>query len=176
MQKFQPRKSLTVEGQGNDGNIRSQARVRPFLFLALGGCYEPSPPQTLVENHKTANWSLQQGDGGKQRWRSGESTLLPPMWSGPGSNVCHMRVEFVLGSLPRVLSGYFQIPIRSGHARTRFDQSAQWVNKLQIVFIYEEVIKGKKRKKIFKQIYIFCFIPLFTFWWPWRLTILYRLP
>ena len=188
MQKFQPRKRLTVEGQGNDGNIRSQARVRPFLFLALGGCYEPSPPQTLVENHKTANWSLQQGDEGKQRWRSGESTLLPPMWSGPGTYERMPYASWVCswfspqGSLrvrrffPLLKNQHFQIPIRSGHSRTRFDQSAQWVNKLQIVFIYEEVIKRKKRKKIFKQIYIFCFIPLFTFWWPWRLIILYKLP
>ena len=125
MQKSQPRKRLTVEGQGNDGNIRSQARVRPFLFLALGGCYEPSPPQTLVENHKTANWSLQQGDEGKQRWRSGESTLLPPMWSCPGSNVCHMhmRVEFVLGSLPRVLSGYagFSLFLKTNTFKSQFD-------------------------------------------------------
>ena len=126
------------EGQGNHGNIRSQACARPFFFLALGGCYEPSPPQTLIENFITANCFLRQGDEGKQRWRSGESTLLPPMWSGPGSNVCHMRVEFFVGSLPRgslrvlrfsplLKNQHFQIPIpaiRSGNARTRFDQSA----------------------------------------------------
>ena len=46
---------------------------------------------------------------------------------------------------PRVVR--FSPLLRSGNARTRFDQSAPWVNKLQIVFIYEEVIKGKKRKK-----------------------------
>ena len=123
MQKFQPRKSLTVEGQGNDGNIRSQARVRPFLFLALGGCYEPSPPQTLIENPITANCFLRQGDERNQRWSSGESTLLPPMWSGPGSNVCHMRVEFVLGSLPRVLSGYagFSLFLKTNTFKFQFD-------------------------------------------------------
>ena len=33
------------------------------------------------------------------------------MWSGPGSNVWHMRVEFVVGSLPGVLSGYSGFPL-----------------------------------------------------------------
>ena len=124
MQKFQPRKGLTVKGQGNHGNIRSQAGARPFLFLAFGGCYEPSPPQTLVENHKTANCFLRQDDEGKQRRGSGESTLLPPMWSGPGSNVCHMRVEFVVGSLPGVLSGYSSFPLflKTNTFKFQFDQ------------------------------------------------------
>ena len=124
MQKFQTRKSPTVEGQGNHGNIRSQARARPFLFLVLGGCYEPSPPQTLIENPITANCFLRQGDERNQRWSSGESTLLPPMWSGPGSNVCHMRVEFVVGSLPGVLSGLSGFPLffdlgTHGHVSTK---------------------------------------------------------
>ena len=38
---------------------------------------------------------------GEQRWRSGESTRLPPMWPGFKSRRRrHMWVEFVVGSLP----------------------------------------------------------------------------
>ena len=82
----------------------------------------------------------------------------------------------VLRFSPLLKNQHFQIPIPSKKSRTRFDQSTPWVNKLQIVLIYEEVVKRKKRKKIFKQIYIFCFIPLFTFWSPWRLIIFCKLP
>ena len=60
----------------------------------------------------------------------------------------------VLRFSPLLKNQHFQIPIRSGHARTRFGQSAPWVNKLQIVFIYEEEIKRKKRKKYLNK-YIF---------------------
>ena len=83
---------------------------------------------------------------GKQGWRSGESTRLPPMWSGFES-WCqrHMWVEFVAGSLPcseRFFSGYsgfplsLKTPIRSGthrHVSTSSYEllSAPWVNKLQ---------------------------------------------
>ena len=36
-----------------------------------------------------------------QRWRSGESARLPPMWPGFKSwTRCHMWVEFVVGSRP----------------------------------------------------------------------------
>ena len=38
---------------------------------------------------------------GEQGWRSGESTRLPPMWTGFKSRRRrHMWVEFVVGSLP----------------------------------------------------------------------------
>ena len=46
---------------------------------------------------------------GKQRWRSGESTRLPPMWPGFKSRRRSlMWVKLVVGSLPcveRILSG-----------------------------------------------------------------------
>ena len=162
MQKFQPRKSLTVEGQGNHGNIRSQASARPFLFLALGGCYEPSPPQTLVENHKTANWFLRQGDEGKQRRCSGESTLLPSMWFGPGSNPGLWRMPYVswvccwfspgTPVFPLLKNQHFRGTPR--HVSTKVLRESTNYN----FFIYEEVIKRKKRKKLFKQIYIYIFL------------------
>ena len=79
---------------------------------------------------------------------------LPPMWPGFESWCqCHMRVEFVVGSLAcseRVFSRYsnfppllknqhFQIPIQSGmhgHVLTSSEElfSAPWVNKLQIIY------------------------------------------
>ena len=40
------------------------------------------------------------GGEGDQRWRSGESARLPPVWPGFDSRTrCHMWVEFVVGSL-----------------------------------------------------------------------------
>ena len=40
-------------------------------------------------------------ENGEQKWRSGESTRLPPMWPGFDSRSrCHMWVEFVVGSRP----------------------------------------------------------------------------
>ena len=54
---------------------------------------------------------------GEQGWRSGESTLLPPMWLGFDSRTRrHMWVEFVVGSRPcskRFLSGYSGFPLSS---------------------------------------------------------------
>ena len=42
---------------------------------------------------------------GEQRWCSGESTRLPPIWPGFDSRLqCHMWVEFVVGSCPSVSS------------------------------------------------------------------------
>ena len=38
---------------------------------------------------------------GMQRWRSGETSRLPPLWPGFHSRTrCHMWVEFVVGSRP----------------------------------------------------------------------------
>ena len=55
--------------------------------------------------------------GGEQRWRSGESTRLPPMWPGFNSRTRrHMWVEFVVGSRPcseRFFSGYSGFPLSS---------------------------------------------------------------
>ena len=54
---------------------------------------------------------------GEQRWRSGESTRLPPMWPGFDSQTLHhMWVEFVVGSRPcseRFFSGYSGFPLSS---------------------------------------------------------------
>ena len=54
---------------------------------------------------------------GEQRWRSGESTRLPPMWPGFNSRRrSHMWVEFVVGSLlcsERFFSGYSGFPLSS---------------------------------------------------------------
>ena len=54
---------------------------------------------------------------GEQRWRSGESTRLPPMWSGFKSRRRrHMWVEVVAGCLPcseRFFSGYSGFPLSS---------------------------------------------------------------
>ena len=51
---------------------------------------------------------------GSKGWRSGESTLLPPVWPGFKSQCQHhMWVEFVVGSLPcseRFSSGYSGFP------------------------------------------------------------------
>ena len=55
---------------------------------------------------------------------------------------------------PLLKKQHFQIPIRSGNARTHFDQSTPWVNKLQILFIYEKVIERKTWKKYLNK-YIF---------------------
>ena len=69
----------------------------------------------------------------EQRWRSGESTRLPPMWPVFDSwSHRHMWVEFVVGSLlaPRGFFPVFplqkelhcQIPIRSGMHRHVLDE------------------------------------------------------
>ena len=83
---------------------------------------------------------------GEQGWRSGESSCLPPMWSGFKSrHQRHMWVEFVVGSLPcskRFFSRYsgfllsfkFQFDQESGRWRTTL-----WMCYLQIIiylFIY----------------------------------------
>ena len=53
----------------------------------------------------------------KVRWRSGESTRLPPMWPGFDPRTRrHMWVEFVVGSRPcseRFFSGYSGFPLSS---------------------------------------------------------------
>ena len=52
----------------------------------------------------------------EQGWSS-ESTRLPPMWPGfKSQRLCHMWVEFVVGSLPcseRFFSGYSGFPLSS---------------------------------------------------------------
>ena len=54
---------------------------------------------------------------GKQRWHSGDSTRLPPMWPGFESwHWRHMWVEFVVGSClcsKRFFSGCFGFPLTS---------------------------------------------------------------
>ena len=82
---------------------------------------------------------------GKQGWRSGESTRLPPMWPGFKSRRRrHMWVEFVVGSLPcseRFFSGYSGFPLSSktNISKFQFDQESGrrrttvWICYLQIV-------------------------------------------
>ena len=82
---------------------------------------------------------------GKQGWRSGESTRLPPMWPGFESwRRRHMWVEFVVGSLPcseRFFSGYSGFPLSSktNISKFQFDQESgrrrttMWMYYLQIV-------------------------------------------
>ena len=77
---------------------------------------------------------------GEQGWRSGESSCLPPMWSGFKSrHRRHMWVEFVVGSLPcskRFFSRYsgfllsfkFQFDQESGRWRITL-----WMCYLQII-------------------------------------------
>ena len=68
---------------------------------------------------------------GEQGWRSGESTRLPPVWSGFKSRRrSHMWVEFVVGSLPcseRFFSGYSGFPLSSktNIFKFQFDQEPQ---------------------------------------------------
>ena len=53
-------------------------------------------------------WVGRGGGGGEQGWRSGESTLLPPMWPGfDCQSQRHMWVEFVF---PSTKNRHFQIP------------------------------------------------------------------
>jgi len=67
---------------------------------------------------------------GEQRWRSGESTRLPPMWPGFESRrQRHMWVEFVVGSLPfseRFFCGYSGFPLSSktNISKFQFDQQS----------------------------------------------------
>ena len=63
-------------------------------------------------------------------WRSGEIACLPPIWPGFKSCCqCHMRVEFVDGSLPcseRFFSGYSGFPLSSktNISKFQFDQES----------------------------------------------------
>ena len=67
---------------------------------------------------------LQMGKFGDWGWRSGESTRLPPMWPGFDSmTLCHMWVEFVVGSRPyseRFFSGYYSFPLSSKTSISKF--------------------------------------------------------
>ena len=103
---------------------------------------------------------------GEQGWLSGESTRLPPMWSGFKSrHRRHLCVEFFVGSLPSskrffsrysgfLLSFKFQFDQESGRWRTTL-----WMCYLQIIiylFIY---------LFIHSKLFIFCFrlcVVLFT--------------
>ena len=51
------RKCVTAKGQGTQGSIRSQSRVRLFLSLALGGGNEPSPPQWPPQSLVSLAWA-----------------------------------------------------------------------------------------------------------------------
>ena len=73
-------------------------------------------------------WLGSKGHGfGEQRWRSGESTRLPPMWPGFDSRTRrHMWVEFVVGSLlcsERFFSGYSGFPLsaKTNISKFQFD-------------------------------------------------------
>ena len=67
---------------------------------------------------------------GSKGWRSGESARLPPISPGFKSWCqCHMRVEFVIGSLPcseRFFSGYSSFPLSSktNISKFQFDQES----------------------------------------------------
>ena len=82
---------------------------------------------------------------GEQRWRSGESARLSPMWpSFKSRRQRHMWVEFVVGPLPcpeRFSSGYSGFPLSSktNISRFQFDQESGrqgttlWMCYLQII-------------------------------------------
>ena len=67
---------------------------------------------------------------GEQRWRSGESTGLPPRWpSCKSRRLRQMWVEFVVGSLrcpERFFSGYSGFPFSSkaSISKSQFDQES----------------------------------------------------
>ena len=99
----------------------------------------------------SASFILNAYSFGEQGWRSGESTRLPPMWTGfKPRRRHHMWVEFVVGSLPcseRFFSEYSGFPLSSktNIPKFQFDQESgrrrttMWMYYLQIViylFIY----------------------------------------
>ena len=67
---------------------------------------------------------------GSKGWRSGVSARLPPISPGFKSWCqCHMRVKFVIGSLPcseRFFSGYSGFPLSSktNISKFQFDQES----------------------------------------------------
>ena len=73
---------------------------------------------------KSSNKNIQQAHVGEQRWRSGESTHLPPLCFGFDSwTRHHMWVEFVVGSL-FVQKGFSQGIIgapKHGHITKKHD-------------------------------------------------------
>ena len=85
---------------------------------------------------------------GEQGWCSGESTRLPPMWTGFKSrHRHHMWVEFVVDSLPcseRFFSRYSSFPLSSktNISKFQFDhesgrwRTTMWMCYLQIVIYY----------------------------------------
>ena len=115
----------------------------PLTFLTFCPVFSDKPLLTplvaslklkLSSGYKAVDCS---GTNKNAEWRSGESTRLPPVWSGFESwrwrHTC-MWVEFVVGSRPcseRFFSGYFGFPspqkstlpnsISIWNARTRFD-------------------------------------------------------
>ena len=103
----------------------------------------------------SASFILNAYSFGEQGWRSGESTRLPPLWTGFKSRRRHhMWVEFVVGSLPcseRFFSEYSGFPLSSktNIPKFQFDQESgrrrttMWMYYLQIViylFIYRLLI------------------------------------
>ena len=68
-----------------------------------------------------------------QRWRSGESTRLPPMWPGfDFQTLCHMWVEFV-GSLrctERFFPGYSGFPLSS--------KTCLWLNLIWLIWFVHD--------------------------------------
>ena len=82
--------SLTVHKQR-----ATRLPFKRFNSYYTGQCQLPCTVLMDVQNCKEVQ-SL--GDW-EQGWRSGESTRLPPMWSGFDSlSRCHMWAEFLVGS------------------------------------------------------------------------------
>ena len=67
---------------------------------------------------------------GEQRWRSGESTRLPPIWPGFKSRRRRQRwVEVVVGSLScpeRFFSAYSGFPLSSKTKTSKFQFEQRW--------------------------------------------------
>ena len=124
--------------------------LRGFLWQPLLARSVASLKLKLSSGYKAVDCSRTNKNA---EWRSGESTRLPPMWSGFESrrrrHTC-MWVEFVVGSrpcserfspcisvFPLLKNKHFQIPFRSGthgHVSTTSWEllNAPWVKKCQV--------------------------------------------
>ena len=85
-------------------------------------------------------------DKGEQRWCSGESTRLPPMWPGFQSwRRHHMWVEFVAGSLPcseRFFSRFSGFPISLKTNTFKFQFDLERTDTFQQVLMNSLVLRG----------------------------------
>ena len=90
------------------------------------GMKNESPPPTGKQN------DILDANVRKQRWRSGESTRLPPMWSRLKSRRRrHLWVEFVVGSLPcteRFFFGLSGFPLSSNPTLSNSSRSRTYVH------------------------------------------------